>query len=187
MLINLWKSDSIVIDPDTQKKFPKGIYYYRKWLGSVDHYDRWLNLYFNDHRKMKWTQALLNGLLKIAINNTFIIAKYFDSKLTLKKTILCIIKHLSGNHTVKSARYTSPSSGPADTQNHFPESQFCAFTAYSMASEAIQSITVLVVIRHYTQNVGNLLIQNKEKWLSHVCVNCLAEGYAYYFRLLIQL
>ena len=87
----------------SKKKIPAGIHWYRQWLGSVDHFDRYLHLYSHNHRHIKWTQALLDGLLKMAVNNTFIIAKYLRLTNTLKETTQVLIDQLSKNHITRTA------------------------------------------------------------------------------------
>ena len=57
----------------TSKTLPAALYYYRKWLGALDHHDRQLHAYYPTHRNIKWHNAFLLSLLKIAVNNTWII------------------------------------------------------------------------------------------------------------------
>jgi hypothetical protein len=99
------------------RSLPLGICWYRKWLGGLDHFDRWLNLYLTPHRNIKWTQALLSTLLKIAVNDTHTIAIYMDFETTFKDTTIEIINHLSGTHSVRQRETQTKQS----TGEHFPE------------------------------------------------------------------
>lgn len=101
LVTNLWQADKIIYNHDRTQKLPWALYYYRKWLGSVDHFDRQLHLYLYPHRNIKWHQALLPALLKIVVNNTWIVARQDNPDLTLKEVIQTIISHLSGDYTVK--------------------------------------------------------------------------------------
>lgn len=60
-----------------------------------------LHLYFPQQRNIKWTSALLIGLLKMTVNNTWIIARHFNKALTLKKVMIQLIKHLAGTDTLR--------------------------------------------------------------------------------------
>lgn len=80
---------------------PRAIQEYRSLLGSVDQFDRWLHQYLPQHRNIKWTQALLCGLLKMTINNTLIISMQKSISFDLKEVTLKVIDHLAGNYTTK--------------------------------------------------------------------------------------
>ena len=99
------------------KSMPIGLYWYRRWLGGVDHFDRWFHLYLQQHRNIKWTQALLPVLLKIAVGNTNIIATNNGYNTTLKDTTVEIIKHLAKNTTFRKERR---SIGVKKGFKHFP-------------------------------------------------------------------
>lgn len=101
ILTNYFRADQLVYNSSQSKQLPLGIYRYREFLGPVDHFDRQLHLYYPRTRNIKWTQALLRGLLKIAVNNTYIIAKEMNLCTSLKETELDIIDHLSGTHTMR--------------------------------------------------------------------------------------
>ena len=91
--------------PITSKSITKvlssALYYYRKWLGSLDHYDRQLHAYYPLHRNIRWHNFLLLSFLKIAVNNTWIIANQLDIVCTLKETEQYLIKHLVSLHTLR--------------------------------------------------------------------------------------
>jgi hypothetical protein len=86
---------------NNSKQLPAGIYWYRKWLGGLDHFDRWIHLYLHHHRSLKWTQVLLTTLLKIAVNNTNIIAINLGFQTDLKETTLAIVDWLRNSHSVR--------------------------------------------------------------------------------------
>lgn len=101
LVTNLFISDRPIYNHDHSMKLPWSLYYYRKWLGSVDHFDRQLHLYLYPHRNIKWHQALLPALLKMAVNNTWVIRRQSDANITLKEVTVAIINHLSGTHTLR--------------------------------------------------------------------------------------
>jgi len=101
LLTNVMNFNKTILNPQTRTLLPLGICWYRKWLGGLDHFDRWLHLYLLRHRNIKWTQALLSTLLKIAVNDTHIIASYLDIENTYKQTVLELIDHLAGSHTLR--------------------------------------------------------------------------------------
>lgn len=101
LITNIFNTNKTISNSENTKKLPLGIYWYRKWLGGVDHFDRWLHLYLTQHRNIKWTQALLAALLKIALNNTHILAIDSGIATDLKNTTLEVINHLSGSHTLR--------------------------------------------------------------------------------------
>ena len=80
---------------------PASLYYYRRWLGALDHHDRQLHAYYSKHRNIKWHCALLMALLKICVNNTWIVTNQLELKLSLKEVEEHIIKHLSGTYTLR--------------------------------------------------------------------------------------
>lgn len=121
LITNLFVASKIIKSRIGDKTLPKGIYFYRKWLGGVDHFDRWLHLYLQHHRNIKWTQALLDGMLKMAVNNTHIIASNFGLTNDLRETTLSIVDHLSGNHSLKLASPTATSKEINCDTMHWPE------------------------------------------------------------------
>lgn len=101
LLTNLFLMQKMVTNSTNIKSLPQGLYWYRKWLGGVDHFDSSLHLYLQHHRNIKWTQALLPALVKIAIGNTNVIAIDMGFNTNLKETTLQVIDHLTGSHTVR--------------------------------------------------------------------------------------
>jgi hypothetical protein len=101
LLTNIFDGGIPILSSDGRKRLPQAMYFYRKWLGSVDHFDRMLHLYLFPHRNLKWHQALLPALLKIAVNNTWIIYNNLGNKASLKEVELEVIQHLSGDHTLR--------------------------------------------------------------------------------------
>ena len=69
------------------------------------------------YRNIKWTQAFLLALLKIAVGNTNIIAINSGYNTTLKDTTIEIIKHLAKNTTFKKEK---GSIGVKKCFEHFP-------------------------------------------------------------------
>lgn len=86
---------------DTKAYLPQGLYYYRKWLGGLDHFDGRLHLYLSSHRHIKWTMVLLGSLLKIAVNNTWAIRRHFIHDLDLKTVTKELIIYLAQNHSIR--------------------------------------------------------------------------------------
>jgi len=117
LITNLFLTNKMAHNSNGLKTLPLGLYWYRKWLGGVDHFDRWLHLYLPQHRNIKWTQALLSALLKIAVGNTNIIANNFELSTNLKETTIEIIKHLAKDTTFRKERGTN---GVKKGFNHFP-------------------------------------------------------------------
>jgi hypothetical protein len=122
LLSNLMKTWTPLQHPKTGTSLPQGLYYYRKWLGGLDHFDGQLHLYLNSHRHIKWTQALLGALLKIAVNNTWVIRRQFIEDLDLKTVIKEIIIHLAQQHTVRKDNNRPASLKRYDGLNHWIES-----------------------------------------------------------------
>lgn len=120
LISNFIATHRIVQNQDNTKRLPAGIYWYRKWLGGVDHFDRWLHLYMQQHRNIKWTQALLVGLLKMTINNTLIIAKERGLNETLRTVTLHIIKHLSEENSLRKRKHRESFDTKKTTGNHYP-------------------------------------------------------------------
>ena len=52
----------------------------------MDHHDRQLHSYYPIHRNIKWHSALLLGLLKIAVNNTWTVARQQQPKAVTKRS-----------------------------------------------------------------------------------------------------
>jgi len=118
LITNLFLTNKIAQNSTGSKSMPLGLYWYRRWLGGVDHFDRWLHLYLQQHRNIKWTQALLPALLKIAVGNTNIIANNFEFDTTLKGTTIEIIKHLAKNTTFRKEKGAN---GVKRGFEHFPQ------------------------------------------------------------------
>ena len=117
LITNLFLTNKIAHNSNGLKTLPLGLYWYRKQLGGVDHFDRWLHLYLSQHRNIKWKQALLSALLKIAVGNTNIIANNCKLATNLKDTTIEIIKHLAKDTTFRKERGTN---GVKKGFNHFP-------------------------------------------------------------------
>ena len=75
IVINLMVGSKLMQSDSTVKSLPAALWHYRKWFASVDYHDRQLYSYYPIHRNIKWHSALLLGLLKIAVNNTWIVAQ----------------------------------------------------------------------------------------------------------------
>lgn len=120
LITNLFNTCQQTVNSTNTKKLPLGIYYYRKWFGGLDHFDRWLHLYLFNHRNIKWTEALLNTMLKIAVNNTHIIATYLGFETNLKQTILELIDHLSQSTTLRNDENRPTYQKKKTGQGHFP-------------------------------------------------------------------
>lgn len=73
------------------------------------------------HRNIKWTQALLRGLLKIAVNDTHIIANHRNLSSTLLETELAIIKHLTDTTSWKNFENRPTYKQKTTGWGHFPE------------------------------------------------------------------
>jgi hypothetical protein len=78
------------------------------------------SIYFPTTRNIKWTQALLRGLLKIAVNDTNIIAQELQLSSCLRDTELEIIDHLAGNHTWRSDNSRPVHKVKTTGHGHFP-------------------------------------------------------------------
>lgn len=129
LLTNLFLGDTAIANAAGTKQIPQSLYYYRMWLGAVDHFDRQLHLYLSGHRNIKWHQALLGGLLKIAVNNTWVIYKELGHEITLKDTILAIIEYLGGDHSLRKEANRPAAFLRYDGLYHYPASaskQRCA-------------------------------------------------------------
>ena len=121
ILTNMWVGDKVIKDPKTKSTLPIGIFWYRRWLGGLDQFDRYLHLYFSKNKNIKWTTSLLKGLLKMAIVNTFIIRKYFTPDLEIKKVIYELIGHLSGNYSTRSPKSQPILKKNMGDRNHWPK------------------------------------------------------------------
>lgn len=121
LLTNLFLGCKPIQNSNQTKQLPQALYYYRKWLGSVDHFDRQLHSYFIQHRNYKWTSSLLAALLKMAVNNTWIIRRHFNPSITLKETMSEIVEHLTGNHSVRGDNNRPLSLMTYDRLNHWTE------------------------------------------------------------------
>jgi hypothetical protein len=121
LVTNLFAIHKLTQNSNQSKSLPLGLYWYRKWLGAVDHFDRSLHLYLQGHRNLKWTQALLPALLKIAIGNTNTIAMHMGFDTTLKQTTLQIIDHLTGSHTMRRDENRPTYAKRKQEWGHFPE------------------------------------------------------------------
>lgn len=121
LITNYFRAD--IIKKINGFKLPIGIHQYRSLLGPLDHFDRQLHLYFPEIRNIKWTQALLNGVFKIAVNDTNVIAQEKGFTDSLRSTELQLIDHLTQNYTWK-----NPSGRPSHKLRttgwgHFPKKQ----------------------------------------------------------------
>jgi uncharacterized protein YihD (DUF1040 family) len=117
LITNLFLCNKIAQNSTQKKSMPVGLYWYRRWLGGVDHFDRWLHLYLTSHRNIKWTQALLSALLKIAVGNTNIIANNSGFDTNLKNSTIEIIKYLAKDTTFRKERGAN---GVRKGFEHFP-------------------------------------------------------------------
>jgi hypothetical protein len=120
LISNVFKINKTVSSNVGNKKLPAGIYWYRNWLGGLDHFDRWLHLYLHHHRNFKWTQVLLSTLLKIAVNNTNIIANSLGIEADLKSTTLEVIDWLKGSYSVRKDSQRPPHQRKKVGYGHFP-------------------------------------------------------------------
>ena len=120
LITNLFNTNKTINSQENNKTLPLGIYRYRKWLGGLDHFDRWLHLYLIQHKNIKWTQALFSTLLKIAVNNTNIIAMAMNFSTNLKETILKIIQHLKGSYSVRQDANRPSYQRKRSKLGHFP-------------------------------------------------------------------
>lgn len=101
LITNLFQGHKMLWNSNKSKQLPTSVYWYRKWLGPIDHADRQLHLYLPQHRNIKWTQALFRGLLKVAVNNCFIIAQQLEFVDSLLETELLLIDYMSNDHTLR--------------------------------------------------------------------------------------
>lgn len=53
LISNIMNLNKTILHPLSNQIFPLGLCWYRKWLGSSDHFDRWLHLYLTHHRNIK--------------------------------------------------------------------------------------------------------------------------------------
>ena len=83
---------------------------YRDCLGWVDQFDQSLHQYWYPHRNIKWTRALLLGLIKIAFTNAWIIRKWYTphNPPTYRQFTIDVIHALTGDTVMRSRR--SPTS-----------------------------------------------------------------------------
>jgi hypothetical protein len=121
LLTNLFPVQKMIHDSSGVKSLPQALYWYRKWLGGVDNFDRWLHLYMQKHRNIKWTQALLVALLKIAVGNTNVIATNMGLSTNLRETTLQLIDHLSKSHTLREDHNRPVYAKRKNGWGHFPE------------------------------------------------------------------
>lgn len=121
ILTNLMNGGKAMKSNSATKVLPAALFYYRKWLGSVDHHDRQLHAYYPMHRNIKWHNALLLGLLKIAVNNTWIVAKQQQPDLSLKEAEQHIVKHLSSSNTLRKDSLKPVAALRYDHIDHWPE------------------------------------------------------------------
>ena len=117
------------------KLLPAALFYYRKWLDSVDHHDRQLHSYYPIHRNIKWHNAFLLGLLKIAVNNTWIVAKQQQPDLSLKEVQKSLIKHLSGSTTLRKDHLKPAVALRYDHVDHWSEEAKKGFCAQCLADD----------------------------------------------------
>ena len=53
LITNLFLTNKVAQNSTQSKAIPVGLYWYRRWLERVDHFDRWLYLYLQHHRNIK--------------------------------------------------------------------------------------------------------------------------------------
>jgi hypothetical protein len=124
LLTNLMLAGKSIHSPTTNKVLPVALYYYRQWLGSVDHHDRQLHLYWPLHRNLKWHSALLQALLKIAVNNTWVMYNELnpnDKYMGLKEVTKAIIHHLTKDTTLRRDTQRPLTLTRLDNKDHWPE------------------------------------------------------------------
>src|SRR5688572_19765844 len=80
-----------------------------------------LHLYFPFHRNYKWTIAFLKGLLKICINNTWIIFNELGNNMNLMDVTYTIIHHLTGSYTQRVNVNKPLFRSQFDKIDHWPE------------------------------------------------------------------
>jgi hypothetical protein len=122
LITNVMHAGKSISDSTGTKTLPLALYNYRRWLGSLDHHDRQLHTYYPSHRNIKWHSALLISLLKIAVNNTWIVANQLQQQVSLKDVELAIIKHLSGSNTLRKDSFKPVAAKRYDHIDHWPES-----------------------------------------------------------------
>ena len=121
ILTNLFHSEKMVFNTLRNQKIPSGIYYYHQHLGPIDHFDRLLHLYYPHRCSIRWTDALLLGLWKMAVNNTNVIAQELGYSTSLKQTMESIISHLTGDYTVRSPEKMPVFKQRFDRKDHWPK------------------------------------------------------------------
>lgn len=119
IITNLFEGEEFVKDSN-DRILPRAIYQYRQWLGNIDHFDRWIHLYLQKHRNIKWTQALLCALLKMAVNNTLIIASEKNINHSIREVTLAVIDHLAQDYSLRKQR-RSTEARRVSGNDHFPE------------------------------------------------------------------
>ena len=120
LLTNIMNGGKSITNSSKTLTLPASLYYYRKWLGALDHHDRQLHAYYPNHKNFKWHNAFLNGILKIAVNNTWIIANELKMDLSLKEVEYLIIKHLTGSHSLRKDNLVPLTNLRYDHSNHWP-------------------------------------------------------------------
>lgn len=134
ILTNLMNGGKPMKSESNVKILPAALWHYRKWLGSVDHHDRQLHSYYPIHRNIKWHNAFLLGLLKIAVNNTWIVAKQYQPDLSLKDVEKDLIKHLSNSNTLRRDSLKPVAALRYDHFDHWPESAKKGYCALCLIS-----------------------------------------------------
>ena len=139
LLTNIFDGSKKVRVTNQNRDMPASIYWYRQWLGPIDHFDRLLHLYLWSHRNIKWTQALLSGVLKIAVNNTNIIAQQLNLTSNLRETELALIDHLAGDYSVRNTSSQVPFMVKKTGWGHFPERAFASSRCVYCKSQGKES------------------------------------------------
>ena len=122
LLTNVMHAGKLISNSTRTKALPMVLYHYRRWLGSLDHHDRQLHAYYPSYRNIKWHSALLLELLKIAVNNTWILINQLqDQEISLKDVEIAIVKHLTKSNTLRRDFFKPVSAIKYDHFDHWPE------------------------------------------------------------------
>ena len=77
--------------------YPESAIVYNKYMNLVDQFDSYLKAYWNTHRKQKWTQALLYGIVKLVTVNCFVqYASISKSSMTYVTFLIMLFSRLAG-------------------------------------------------------------------------------------------
>jgi hypothetical protein len=146
LLTNLFSASEWIKNKSSSKQLPKGVYYYRQWLGGLDHVDKSLQMYMPQHKNLKWHQPLFLGLLEIALHNTWTIARYFRPDLPLKDVHTEMVKYLAGNHTLREDDKKPQSLKRYDNVGHYVDKSTKS-KCVNCLSEGKQSNTPYICIK----------------------------------------